>query len=61
MYMKYINPKVETEIGERNLLTEIQKKILYKSLEQADAGLGTSLKIINERICLKYGLNRGKY
>ncbi|MEO6631418.1 MAG: hypothetical protein ABIN13_06840 [Mucilaginibacter sp.] len=58
--MEDINAKIETEVEELDSLTENQKKILYKSLEQADAGLGASLKVINERLRLKYGLNGAK-
>lgn len=55
--MEDINPKIETEVEEQDSLTENQKRILCKSLEQADSGLGTSLKIINRRLREKYGLD----
>ncbi|MCO5946373.1 hypothetical protein [Mucilaginibacter flavidus] len=53
--MEDINPKVEIEIEEQDSLTENQRKIPYKSLEQADVGLGNSLKVVNERLRLNYG------
>lgn len=58
--MKDINPKVEIEIGEKDSSTENQKKILYKSIEQADVGLGNYLKEVNEILRLNYGLNKHK-
>jgi len=44
-------------VKEENSLSESQKNILYKSLEQADAGLGTPLKDINNKLRAKYNLN----
>jgi len=38
-------------------LSESHKKILYKSLEQADAGLGTPLKEVNKRLRAKFNLD----
>jgi len=44
-------------IEEWDTLTEPQKKLISKGLEQADAGLGTPLKEVNKRLREKYGLN----
>ena len=49
------NEKYEFE--ETDLLSEVQKSLLYRSFEQADNGLGKPLKEINERIIIKYNLN----
>ncbi|MGZ3874643.1 MAG: hypothetical protein ACXVJD_17115 [Mucilaginibacter sp.] len=38
-------------------LSEYQKQLLDKSIEQADAGLGTPLKEINQRLKAKHGLD----
>ena len=42
---------------EWDTLPDIQKKMISKGLEQADAGLGTPLKDVNKRMRQKYGLN----
>jgi hypothetical protein len=55
LIINYFNGTESVE--EDNFLSEAQKKILYKSLEQADAGLGTSLKDINNKLRAKYNLN----
>jgi len=55
LVINYFNSTQSDE--EDDSLSESQKKILYKSLEQADAGLGTPLKQVNERLRAKYGLN----
>ena len=55
LVINYFNSTQSDE--EDDSLSESQKKILYKSLEQADAGLGTPLRQVNERLRAKYGLN----
>ncbi|SHN19199.1 hypothetical protein [Mucilaginibacter sp. OK098] len=55
LIVNYFNSSESVE--EWDLLSESQKKLLNKSLEQADAGLGTPLKEINQRLRAKYGLN----
>ena len=55
LVINYFNSAQSDE--EDDSLSQAQKKILYKSLEQADAGLGTPLKDVNKRLRAKYGLN----
>jgi hypothetical protein len=55
LVINYFNSTQSDEEGDS--LSDSQKKILYKSLEQADAGLGTPLRKVNERLRAKYGLN----
>jgi hypothetical protein len=44
-------------IEELETLPEIQQKLINKGLEQANAGLGISLKELNKRLREKHGLN----
>jgi hypothetical protein len=55
LIINYFNSSESVE--EWDLLPESQKKILNKSLEQADAGLGTPLKEVNQKLRAKYGLD----
>ena len=55
LMMNYFNSNESDE--EWELLSESQRTLIDKSIEQADAGLGTSLKVINERLRKKHGLN----
>ena len=44
-------------IEEWDTLPDLQKKLINKGLEQANAGLGAPLKDINKRLKNKHGLN----
>lgn len=55
LVINYFNSNESIE--EEDALTDTQKKLLYKSLEQAKAGLGTPLREINHELRAKYGLN----
>ncbi len=44
-------------IEEWDILPELQKNLINKGLEQANAGLGTPLKEVTKRIREKHGLN----
>ena len=43
--------------GDEDELTDVQKKMIAKGLEEADAGLGTSFENVTKRIREKHGLN----
>jgi len=44
-------------IEEWDTLPEVEKDMITKGLEQADAGLGISLKEVNKKMREKHGLN----
>ena len=51
----YLNGYEEPE--EWDSMPELHKNLINKGLEQADAGLGTPLKTVNQKMRQKYGLN----
>jgi hypothetical protein len=55
LIINYFNGNNDVE--EWETLPELQKRLIDKGLEQANAGLGTSLKQVNKNLRNKYGLN----
>ena len=56
LLMNYFNSKTDITEG-WDTLSELQKERLTKSIEQADAGLGTPVKDVIKRTREKQGLN----
>ena len=55
LIINYFNGNDSTE--EWDSLPEIQKNLILKGLDQANAGMGTPVKDVTQRLRNKYGLN----